>query len=760
MRVLFCLRGIPSSGKSSFIKDNDLQPFTLSSDDYREKLGGLSLTVDGEVCRNQSVNKIVWKRFNEDLTYRLSMGETTIVDATNISLKELNKYKKLAKEYNYRMYVVDFTDVPLSVCLQRNEQREYDFVPEEYIIKKSKQLSETVLPKSIEQISPKRAIEIIERIYDRMSMDDYDVIHVIGDIHGCGTVLNKYLDEYVDKTCRNAFIFVGDYFDRGIENDVVFKRLYKEIGNDDFILLKGNHEETIERYLRGEDMSHKHFVRKTLPQLQLKAGVTDKMLKSFCKNLRTCANFSFEEVNFLVTHGGISNCNIPLYMLSEHDIVHGIGEYDDIEKVCESYSYFAEEQKEMFGNKFIQIMGHRNPHHIATKVDEHNYNVNDVIEAGGDLRVVVITKNGIHCESVKNEVFSPVVRLKKLENSPELFKDIDVEQLVEAYRQSKYVKESMYMGRISSFNFTVDAFEDDVWNSVTTRARGMFIDTLHYNIVARSFDKFFNLGQHECSSYSTVKQTFVYPLTGYEKYDGFLGILGYDKFTDSITYHSKSTISPFGDYANLFRSKLEPLITAKEELKNVLKTRNISLVFECVAPKEDKHIIDYKEDKVVLLKAIHNEPVYNPFANDSVLERIAGMYFNGVKVKEKVFVINNQDEFDETIAKWKETAQVEGYVIEDAIGENMVKLKTYQYEGRKLCRNIYDYYAGVSKRTIDKDIKLEYPNFESFKERYSPYYKQIYVIKAYEIACMIVDYLNDNNMDITYFNIHEKIYGI
>ena len=43
MRYLGLLRGLPSSGKTEFIKEHNLEQFTLSSDDYRLKLASPTL---------------------------------------------------------------------------------------------------------------------------------------------------------------------------------------------------------------------------------------------------------------------------------------------------------------------------------------------------------------------------------------------------------------------------------------------------------------------------------------------------------------------------------------------------------------------------------------------------------------------------------------------------------------------------------------------------------------------------------------------
>ena len=54
----------------------------------------------------------------------------------------------------------------------------------------------------------------------------------------------------------------------------------------------------------------------------------------------------------------------------------------------------------------------------------------------------------------------------------------------------KYIQEKKF-GNISSFNYTDKAFYDRVWDAQTTKARGLYIDTVKGKVVARAYDKFF-----------------------------------------------------------------------------------------------------------------------------------------------------------------------------------------------------------------------------------------------------------------------------
>ena len=62
--------------------------------------------------------------FAADAGERMKRGCFTVVDATNIRGRDMTAYKKLANEYKYRIYVVDFTDITLEEAKKRNMLRE------------------------------------------------------------------------------------------------------------------------------------------------------------------------------------------------------------------------------------------------------------------------------------------------------------------------------------------------------------------------------------------------------------------------------------------------------------------------------------------------------------------------------------------------------------------------------------------------------------------------------------------------------------
>jgi len=112
--------GLPGSGKSSWFKRNKITP--LSSDLLR------ALLFDDPT--EQRFQDLIFSNLRSMLKARLiARRPMNYVDATNLTPHERQGWIKLAKDYGYEVQAVWF-DVPLEVCMERNQRRDR-VVPEE-----------------------------------------------------------------------------------------------------------------------------------------------------------------------------------------------------------------------------------------------------------------------------------------------------------------------------------------------------------------------------------------------------------------------------------------------------------------------------------------------------------------------------------------------------------------------------------------------------------------------------------------------------
>lgn len=768
MRILALMRGIPASGKSTWIKNMGLSEYTLSADslrlmasspillpkitpkaDYTEST--ISHISDSYITSgiNQQNDKQVWRLLFTLLEIRLKQGDFTIIDATHTSLKALRAYESLATTYRYRLIVIDFSHIPLELALQRNANRGYKSVPADILESMHKTLQDSLLQSLPSRYTIIKANEITALQENSMlhftplNLNAYTEIHHIGDIHGCFETLLHYLyltnpleysfqdslhileqSHFNSSVCaqflnpKAYYIFLGDYIDRGIQNAQVVRFLLGIMDLPNVCLLEGNHERWLYKWGK-EDIGINEFSTFTKKDLE-QGGVGSKDAHRLYSKLRQCCLYTYDNKMVLCTHGGLSTLPNNLLLVATKQLIYGSGGYEDMQECAKSFTLSTDSHT-------YQVFGHRNREKHPICVYERNFALEGGVEFGGALRIVVLTKTPslyrYVTKSQKSKLIaqSPLmgvirhkdnftqIYMQNKHNIPALNalkQSRAIFALLQKLRASALIKEREF-GDISSFNFTKEAFFSKQWNTLTCKARGLFINTHNFSICARSYDKFFNYKEREETSDESLKEKLTYPVNVFVKENGFLGIMSAcNGDSKSAKFFITSKSDPTSPYANIARKLIiESLhkstqVSAQEiesQLYEELKTRNLSLVFEVIEPQDDPHIIAYEKPQVILLDAIYNT---SRFANLPFIELCAlGKKFGFVCKEHKI-----------TLHCWKEVSEflhyesalesnslltqgkrendfIEGYVLEDSAGF-MFKYKDAYYRAWKALREI------------------------------------------------------------------------
>lgn len=673
MRVLLLLRGSAGCGKSTWIEKNGLKPYTLCADDIRLLCQSPVLQPDGTVTISQKNDATVWKTLFNLLEIRMQKGEFTVIDATNSKTSEMNRYKDMCETYRYRIYCVDFTDIPIEEVKRRNANREtLKRVPEEAIDKMYSRFETQKIPSGITVIKPDDLYKIW---FGMIDFSDYKKVHCIGDIHGCYTALKQYFDDNGGMKDDEMYIFTGDYIDRGVENAEVVKFLISIMGKKNVLMLEGNHEKWLTLYANNCTGQSKEFELITRRQLD-NAKIDKKEIRKLCRKFGQCAYFQYGENGYLVTHGGIPVIPNNLTFVATDQMIHGVGTYADFETIADTFN-----EKEP--KCFYQIHGHRNPKLVPVR-DDRVFNLEGHVEFGGCLRCVQISENGIETFEIKNDVFkAPEVKEEQtvVKNS--------VGDVIMNFRANKYIEEKKF-GNISSFNFTRRAFYDKAWDEQTIKARGLYLDTVKGKVVARAYDKFFAINERPETKLDMLQYKLKFPVTAYVKENGFLGIVSYDEYTDDLFIASKSTID--SQYAGYLRDMINEKMSAinREKMKEFAKWKNVSFVFECVDMENDPHIIEYPESRLYLLDIVSNDIDFEKYDYKKMCEVAKKLY---LRTKEKAYEIANWQDFydwyyDVLDENYKYNGRrIEGFVIEDS-DSYMVKLKLAYYNFWKFMRSV------------------------------------------------------------------------
>ncbi|HEY9811109.1 MAG TPA: AAA family ATPase [Halomicronema sp.] len=127
MSKLILLIGIPGSGKSYLVQQilSEFPEFYLISTDHiRAKLFGKE-EIQGPWLK-------IWAEIQNQLQQAISEQKTILYDATNASRKQRREIIELAKNTGITHITGLWLDTPLSLCLERNQQRQRQ-VPQEII---------------------------------------------------------------------------------------------------------------------------------------------------------------------------------------------------------------------------------------------------------------------------------------------------------------------------------------------------------------------------------------------------------------------------------------------------------------------------------------------------------------------------------------------------------------------------------------------------------------------------------------------------
>lgn len=711
MKQLVLLRGCPAVGKSTWIKENGLEPYTISADIVRTQWSSLVYDTNGKVVINQEKDHLVWKNIFEMLESRMEKGEFTVIDATHSTNKLIQQYKNLVTKYGYRVIVVDFKE-DLETIIERNLNREeHKHVPVEAIENIHERLKHEKIPSFAKVIEPDDFEN--ETKWTLRDFNRFDKIHVFGDIHGCFTALNSTIvnSDFNDLyTCitdlqNEAFIFVGDYFDRGLENGETFEFFESVMNLPNVFMLEGNHERHVRKYGESEnddkfqidlldaisegrfedELISKYFKSRqfvhTYNQFQ-ERGITPKRARVFCRSLLQCLYFEFGNRKYLITHGGIlPNMVENLNKVSTHQLINGVGGYD------------FEIDDEWEDSDVVQIHGHRNIFRNKLDVRKKSINLEGRVEKGGHLRSVTLFKGAVGGRETENKVFDKTLSVNG-NHTEKLDKDITITDFMGAIgRNNKEIKVKHQYDNVYSVNFTKKLFNSYRWNKIAVHSRGLFVkeDNGEYTVLGRGYNKFFNINEMKETKIESLVENITYPLTAYEKHNGYLGLLFVDN--DELVFSSKSTTHKNqynNDYALDFKRIMEEKLTKRQldYIKNELKLGNLTAVFEVISPEFDPHIVKYDHDNVVLLDLICND-IHFCKLNYELLCLFAKTY--ELDVKGIAYKFENWNEFYEWYKKHKDSTQIkhEGFVFEDSNGF-MFKFKTKWYSAWKYMRGIKD----------------------------------------------------------------------
>lgn len=608
MKYMILLRGLPGSGKSTWVKNNHLEDYTISSDTIR--LMYSTPVIKSRQNYEQRVisqknDKQVWDLLHQLVVDRIKNGQTTIVDATHLKANSINYYKQICKNNHIRCVVICF-DVSVEEAIVCDLMREGTcrYVGEKVIrrmadgIEKVPSWCEIGNP---DDIAYQFNVELKPVNYN----EKYNEVVIFGDLHGCYDPLKKWFDEH-PLSPKTKYVFCGDYEDRGIQHKELFDFLLAHRKDSNFKFLAGNHTSRLMQ-IANRDKDSKSYPEYDNTLEQMKDFDCDE-LRKFIRDQDEMVYFNFFGDNYCVSHAGIS-C-LPTLKLNSDEYIKGHGDYNQSEDVDATFGEKASKVLATSNRLIFQVHGHRNIHKADIRSKAFCFNLEGGIEYGGDLRILQIDKTCFYTHKIKNDVF----RVKSTN-----------EDVVNELKSSPLIRRTQNPNGISSYNFTKEAFFDKKWNDLVCTARGLFVYDDTNKVAARSYSKFFNLGEVKTSTEDYILNNWVGTVNVYGKANGYLGIISVDTRTNEFIFASKSRTDM--DFAkNLERIFNKKVSKAKQNALRDWLTKDMdkhngnaySLVVEVIDPVNDSHICKYIQENVCLLDVFVNDYAEKSLGYDAV----------------------------------------------------------------------------------------------------------------------------------------------
>jgi predicted kinase len=703
MRKLVITRGPQGAGKSTTLRQLGLGPYTLSPDAIRRTLSGPVMTPRGTLTTSQEHEPRVWGMVHRILSERMARGELLAIDATHRSRGDFKMYRKLARRHRYQLACLDFSTIPLAQALDQNRRRPaHEVVPEGVLRRTHESCRQGQVPDDLHHVTwapdGSHTDALSAWLHEPLlSGDDYAYVCIIGDLQGCWAPLRAF---FAERPFREdvLYLFVGDLCDRGLENGVLLQQLLPLSAAPNVRIHWGNHEDFLNSWSLGEPVTKAEFSERTVPQL-LAADISPAAVGDLCARMVDFTGYTRGGVRVFVSHAGLATVPDFPEGIATRQYALGTGHYND--PVDDRFSRLAPEG-------WVQAHGHRNPTLLPVHAAPRSYNLEGHVEHGGDLRILIHDDDGIRAIEIPNPLYKSLpmrIREDSLRSDerailPHWVTDdmperptIPAETLA-AMREHALIGEKVSAVRpwISSFNFTRDAFHQREWDALNVTARGLFVNNRTSEIIARSYDKFFNLGERPETQPPSLKASLAWPVTVYQKDNGYLGILGYDAEEDALRFCSKST--PDSDFAGWFEEIFTATVPAGKQqlLKRFLRDAQATMAFEVLDPARDPHIIDYDSASVVLLDVIRRAQAFERVRYDT-LQRI-GRRFE-LPVKERLTALPSWP----ALQGWLRHVQapgyhlngqwLEGFVLEDDDGF-LFKIKLDYYNFWKSMRTLKD----------------------------------------------------------------------
>ena len=494
-----------------------------------------------------------------------------VVDRINHLAIQRMRYVDYAREKGYRIKYVWF-DVDWQICARRMTNRkdhptitagaDFDKILGVYF--RGFEPPEVEEYDEIEKVTKRE----FGRILDLRSAiaDSGRKWIIVGDIHGCFDEFVRLLDACGYKD-GDFVISVGDLTDRGPHSRLVLE-WFRDTPNT--FVAEGNHDNKLRRYFMGRNVKMAHGLEGTVKDCEdMDHAKMANWMADWPQIIRLPET---DGKPIFVVHAGVDG-RWPMDSQKIETCLYA--------RYLDGDSFFdAEGGRLWYGTldgSYTVVCGHIV--HDDPYPAKHVICLDGGAFKGGMLRALV---NGRQLVEVKSEVC--------VENdAADAADDGNLISQLDALTQTGLLRYDD-LGDLRVYTYTDQCVHENAWSRLTRMARGIVVDRRTKEVVARPFDKFFNLNEKPETQERRLPWKDGYRV--FEKVDGWLGTLyrhlGDYRISTRGSFHSEGA-----EWATKFLQENHDLAGLPDET---------TLVFEIVTGLT-KIFVEYDDEGLMLLAA-------------------------------------------------------------------------------------------------------------------------------------------------------------
>jgi len=681
---LFILSAPPASGKSTFLKNNNIpEHMILSADTLRSNVLGNSVGIDHLGQYNIPLynnDARIFGLLTEMLKMRMKEKLTTFLDITAVKDSDRADFAKIARSAGVDTEVLIF-DVDKETCLRQDKKR-INRVGEQ-VINNFFQKFERESKFTFKLINSETSITLQP---NKLNGTNYDII---GDTHGFYSEFIDFAKTKLGYEHKNGLLthpegrkmlFLGDFVDRGTES-IEMLTLVKRMCDNGHKAIIGNHENKLIQFYQNLQLGKVSVSSRSSSETAMKFVKLDKKRQEDLYQWLVSLPHYYTEDKFAFTHAGVTH--FDPFNTPRSFCIYG-DQRSKLQRATVDSDYHELKANNL--NDYYLIRGHN------SLTDPKQTSVisldNDVGFKGGTL-------NALHLEecirakkinsyaNLESFVIRTPVNFDYTEYMATQFK---IQTLMTNLKKEKLSSERKDdTGFLSLYKYSKSVFYNQSWSEdpALLKCRGIVLD-LAGNIVIHPFDKIFNYGEKNQLKQETAKSILNNePVVMVEKMNGYLGLITKHPYKDNqLLITTQGTFERYSDKGEIIQSEyagyVRDLITKElnGKLFQYLSQNDVTLMFEVVHPEDkNNHIIEYdKSEEGLYLIGVRGKKLNDHVFTEEEMD-IVGKKINCKRPK------HFKTTFGEAMTI-VENSEIEGFMLRKDDGkeqEYICKFKTPHY---------------------------------------------------------------------------------